>query len=143
MHLIVHTMQGQTQDSKELENSPSGRVSQCIEPRSIQLSQACCASHSGRLSSHRRHSRQQRAPISIVDHGCWHFATLNVDIYLKAFARVFISSSSRHPFASASTAAANLQHVLSNRTHECRDLSRVPHISGFPEKKRIKKALEE
>ena len=50
MHLIVHTMQGQTQDSKELENSPSGRVSQCIEPRSIQLSQACCASHSGRLS---------------------------------------------------------------------------------------------
>ena len=89
MHLIVHTMQGQTQDSKELENSPSGRVSQCIEPRSIQLSQACCASHSGRLSSHRRHSRQQRAPISIVDHGCWHFATPNVVIYLKSLVPSF------------------------------------------------------
>ena len=145
MHLIVHTMQGQTQDSKELENSPSGRVSQCIEPRSIQLSQACCASHSGRLSSHRRHSRQQRAPISIVDHGCWHFATPNVVIYLKSLVPSF------HLFLQVlgllshlpSTATAKLQHVLSNRTHQCRDLSRVPHISGFPEKKRIKKALEE
>merc|ERR1719347_146105 len=72
-----------------------------------------------KTSSHRRHSRQQRAPMSIVDHGCWHFATPNVVIYLKSLVPSF------HLFLQVlgilshlpSTATAKLPHVLSNRSH--------------------------
>ena len=120
------------------------RVLPCVELRSIHfLSQACCASHPGRLP-YRRHSRSESTSkrvfriVAYDDGTLWHKRRHLLESLLLEL----------HPFpfilslhgTGCSEATTTLQYVLTTGPTTEDRLSRAPHNSGSPEKKRINKA---